>query len=105
MSKPGPRYRKDEFARRGGAIYETKIRPGLTKKHNGRFVAIDIETGAWPRSPPRRSWWRAIVWRASGGAGCASLADARGVSRYLFTPISVDMDMEGHHDPRHRHGT
>jgi hypothetical protein len=40
-----PRYSKDEFERRGDAIYESKVRPNLKKKDDGKFVAIDIETG------------------------------------------------------------
>jgi len=42
-----PRYDKDEFARRGDAIYEEKLRPILEKGNHGKFVAIDIETGAY----------------------------------------------------------
>ena len=41
------RYPKEEFARRGDAIYETDIRPKLTAKDVGKFAAIDIETGAY----------------------------------------------------------
>ena len=42
-----PRYDKEEFARRGDAIYEVKLRPILEKENHGKFVAIDIETGAY----------------------------------------------------------
>ena len=42
-----PRYSKEEFARRGDAIYETQLRPALEKGNEGKFVAIDIETGAY----------------------------------------------------------
>jgi hypothetical protein len=47
MSKRGPRYSKGEFAKRGDAIYESKIHPILKKKDHGKFVAIDIETGEY----------------------------------------------------------
>ena len=40
------RYSKEEFARRGDAIYE-KILPKLTRKDVGKFLAIDIETGEY----------------------------------------------------------
>ena len=43
----GPRYSKEEFARRGQAIYERDIRPRLDATDDGKFVAIDIETGAY----------------------------------------------------------
>jgi hypothetical protein len=41
------RYRNEEFARRGDAIYEKDILPKLAAKDVGKFVAIDIETGAY----------------------------------------------------------
>lgn len=41
------RYSKEEFARRGDAIYEQELCPVLEKDHEGKFVAIDIETGAY----------------------------------------------------------
>ena len=42
-----PRYSKDEFARRGDEIYERDLRSILEKGNEGKFVAIDIETGAY----------------------------------------------------------
>jgi hypothetical protein len=42
-----PRYSKAEFAQRGQTIYERDIRPYLGAGDNGKFVAIDIETGAY----------------------------------------------------------
>jgi hypothetical protein len=42
-----PRYSKEEFARRGDAIYENDIRPNLKPDDMGKFVLIDIETGAY----------------------------------------------------------
>lgn len=45
MSSVQPRYSKEEFARRGDAIYEKDILPNLTPKNVGKFLAIDIETG------------------------------------------------------------
>lgn len=41
----GPRYSKEEFARRGDALYEQQIRPLVEEGNRGRIVAIDIETG------------------------------------------------------------
>lgn len=41
------RYSKEEFARRGDALYEKEIRPHLKPRDKGKFVAIDIETGAY----------------------------------------------------------
>ncbi len=42
-----PRYSKEEFAQRGDAIYERDIRPRLQPEDKGKFVLIDIETGAY----------------------------------------------------------
>lgn len=40
------RYSKEEFAQRGDEIYEREIRPYLKAEDEGKFVVIDIETGA-----------------------------------------------------------
>jgi len=45
--KTQPRYSKEEFARRGDEIYERELRTILEKGNEGKFVAIDIETGAY----------------------------------------------------------
>jgi len=47
MGSVKPRYSKEEFARRGDAIYEKDILPKLAPKDVGKFLAIDIETGAY----------------------------------------------------------
>lgn len=47
MAATKPRYSKEEFARRGDAIYERDICPVLTGADAGKFVVIDIETGAY----------------------------------------------------------
>ena len=39
-----PHYSKEEFARRGQAIYEKRVRPQVEKGNTGRVVAIDVET-------------------------------------------------------------
>lgn len=45
MATTKPRYSKEEFARRGDALYERDIRPAVEVENDGKFVAIDIETG------------------------------------------------------------
>jgi hypothetical protein len=47
MSSTEPRYSKEEFARRGDALYETHVRPHLKPDDHGKFAAIDIETGTY----------------------------------------------------------
>ncbi len=41
------RYSKEEFARRGDAIYEKDIYPRLQNEDEGKFAAIDIESGLY----------------------------------------------------------
>jgi hypothetical protein len=74
MAATRPLYSKDEFARRGDAIYERDIRPFLDSSSNGWFVAIDIETGQYEididetsaadrllaRVPDAQTWMRRI---------------------------------------------
>jgi hypothetical protein len=40
-------YSKEEFARRGDEIYETQVRPRLKAEDDGKFAAIDIESGTY----------------------------------------------------------
>jgi hypothetical protein len=47
MTATLPRYSKEETARRGQEIYDKDIRSVVEAAHQGEFVAIDIETGAY----------------------------------------------------------
>ena len=47
MRTQKPHYSKGEFAKRGDRIYEQDIHPHLTPEDEGKFVLIDIETGAY----------------------------------------------------------
>ena len=47
MSIRIPRYSKEVFAQRGNEIYEHQIRSKVEATNKGKFVAIDIESGAW----------------------------------------------------------
>jgi hypothetical protein len=47
MASTKRRYDKQEFARRGDEVYEMQVRPRLTADAEGKFVAVDIETGAY----------------------------------------------------------
>jgi hypothetical protein len=74
MTVRGPRYSKEEFARRGEAIYESEIRSQVEADNDRRIVAIDIETGAfevadesriaverlYDRYPDAQPWMRRI---------------------------------------------
>jgi hypothetical protein len=41
------RHSKEEFARRGDAIYEKDVLPQLKADDHGKFAAIDIESGEY----------------------------------------------------------
>lgn len=47
MATTKRRYSKEEFARRGDAIYENDVRPQLKADDEGTFAAIDIESGMY----------------------------------------------------------
>jgi hypothetical protein len=44
---PHPQYSAEEIVRRGEEIYEQEIRPKVEKEHKGKFLVIDVETGAY----------------------------------------------------------
>ena len=47
MTVRQPRHSKEDAARLGNEIYEREIRAKVETDHNGKYVAIDIETGTW----------------------------------------------------------
>jgi hypothetical protein len=71
---PHPRYSKEEFARRGDEFYERHVLPNVRSEDRGKFVVIDIETGAYEvdtdelmasdrmlaRNPDAQLWLRRI---------------------------------------------
>ena len=77
MSSVQPKYPKEEFARRGEALYEEKVRPLFEPSHIGQFAVIDLETGEFEvdaneldachrlraRLPEAQPWLRRIGYR------------------------------------------
>jgi len=47
MDSTKRRFTKEEFARRGDAVYENDIRPKLKSEDEGKFATIDIESGIY----------------------------------------------------------
>ena len=41
------RYTPDEISRLGDELYERNVLPNITAEDGGRFVAIDVESGAF----------------------------------------------------------
>ena len=46
-----PHYSPTEFTQRGRTLYEHEVLPHVTDKDEGKFVAIDIETGTYEIDP------------------------------------------------------
>ncbi len=71
---PNPRFSKEEFARLGNEIFEREVQPHLNAQDHGKFIAIDIETGAFEidadeiaashrllaRNPEAQIWFRFV---------------------------------------------
>jgi hypothetical protein len=47
MTAAEPRRTPEELARAGSEIFERQVRPALRPEDEGKFVAIDVETGAY----------------------------------------------------------
>lgn len=47
MASTKRRHSKKEFARRGDEIYETQVHPLLKAEDEGKFAAIDIDSGEY----------------------------------------------------------
>ncbi len=46
-----PHYSSEEFTQRGQSLYQREVQPHLAEEDEGKFVAIDIETGAYELDP------------------------------------------------------
>ena len=51
MTTPETRYSREEFAARGQEIYDREVRASLQLGDEGKFVAIDIESGTYEMDP------------------------------------------------------
>ena len=47
MSSTHPRYSREDISQRGDAIYESDIRPSLKPEDDGKFVAVDADSGSY----------------------------------------------------------
>lgn len=45
------RYTAEELGRLGDALYEREVAPHVSAEDTGRFVAIDVESGAYEVAP------------------------------------------------------
>jgi hypothetical protein len=90
MAVSQPRYSKEEFARRGDEIYERDLRPRIEAGNEGKFIVIDIETGAYEidadelvasdrllaRHPDAQVWLRQVGSRYARRFGTGSRRNA-----------------------------
>ncbi|MEL7357520.1 MAG: hypothetical protein AAFN40_13235 [Cyanobacteria bacterium J06560_6] len=91
MSTSKLKYEKEEFVRRGEAIYESQVREQVEKGNRGKIVAIDIETGAFEvaedslsaaeklqaRFPEAQAWFVRIGHRAVHKVGFAGSTEVQ----------------------------
>lgn len=47
MAPTEPRLSRDELARRGNDAFARRVRPALRPEDEGKFVAIDVESGSY----------------------------------------------------------
>ncbi len=47
MTTHQPRYSKEEYARRGSALYEQHVRSKVEAGNCGRIVALDVDSGGF----------------------------------------------------------
>ena len=85
--KAQPRYSKEEFARRGDEIYERVFRPTLERGNEGRFVAIDIETGAYEIDPDELAASDRLLARVPNAQIWLRRIGSRYAHRFGFYPL------------------
>ena len=47
MPAPEPRRSPEEIARLGAEVFDRRVRPALRPEDDGKFVALDIDTGEY----------------------------------------------------------
>ena len=76
------RYSKEEYARRGDAMYEQKVRPHLKPTDRDRVVAVDIETGEYEISDSELDASRRLRARLPGAQSWLVRVGSRYVHRF-----------------------
>jgi hypothetical protein len=87
--KPQPRYSKEEFARRGDEIYEGVLRPSIERGNEGKFVAIDIETGAYDIDADELAASDRLLSRVPNAQIWLRRIGSRYAHRFGFYPLST----------------
>lgn len=82
MAVREPRYSKEDFARRGDAIYHDRIRPRLSPEDMGKVIAIDIETCEWEMDPDEAAACRRLEARCPDAQTWLVRAGSRSVRHF-----------------------
>ena len=86
MATTKRRYPKEEFARRGRALYDKLIRRTYERTHDGQFVAIDIETGEFEIDPKDLDAIHRLYERLPNAQPYSTCIGSRTLRRFGFVP-------------------
>ena len=97
MATTKRRHSKEEFARRGDALIESRVRPNLTAADEDKFVALDIETGEYEvgknelraADRPRKRVPDAQIWLVHVTLGYLHRFGGRGLRNWRTTPLGT----------------
>ena len=89
MAVRQPRFGKEEHARRGTAIYEQQVRPQVEAVHQGKIVAIDVETGAFEVADDTLTASENLLSRFPDAQIWCVRVGRRGVHRFGLRPLSA----------------
>jgi hypothetical protein len=87
MAAREPRFSKGEHARRGTAIYEQQVRPKVEAGNHGKFVAIDVETGAFEVADDTLTASERLLTRCPDAQIWCVRVGHRGVHRFGLRPM------------------
>jgi hypothetical protein len=89
MALREPRFSKEEYARRGTAIYEQRVRPQVEVGNLGKIVAIDLETGAFEAADDTLTASDRLLARCPDAQIWCVRVGRRGVHRFGLHPPSA----------------
>ena len=89
MAVRGPRFSKEEHARRGTAIYEQQVRPQVEPGNQGKIVAIDVETGVFEVADDILTASDRVLARCPDAQIWCVRVGRRGVHRFGLRPVSA----------------
>ena len=89
MTVRQPRLSKEEHARLGTAIYEQRVRPQVEADHQGKIVAIDVDTGAFEIAEDTlTASERLLIRYPEAQIWCVRIGH-RGVHRFGLRPLAA----------------